>query len=412
MLGNSFTKGTNIGGDIELINGKANATHTYFEENKTIRNTTILEFEKKVKPNNIFKIKQSLSLFKREIRIPSYSFSGLNTNSFSDFSFAFNKQNHTMIAGLNFVFDQFKQETVSTQNNQTFTSGAYFQDTWDITEKFKIESGLRVDHVAYKNNNFQKNQTFVLPRISALLKLNDKVTSRISGGLGYKIPSIFTEQTERLQFQNILPLNNVIAENSYGGTVDVNFKTTVFDGLLISINQMFFYTSITKPLVLQTDIAGAYFVNPNKPITSSGFETNLKFIYKEDLKLFVGYTYINANATYLSTNQFLPLVPKNKLNLTLMYEKEDNFKFGLEGYYTDNQFLYNGNKTPSFWEFGFMAQKTFDKVSIFINFENFTDQRQSNYKTVANPPHNNPSFDDIWNHTEGFVFNGGIKLKF
>ena len=412
MLGNSFTKGTNIGGDIEVIKGKANATHTYFEENKTIRNTTILEFEKKIKNNNIFKIKQSLSLFKREIRIPSYSFSGLNTNSFSDFSFAFNKQNHTMIAGLNFVFDQFKQETVSTQNNQTFTSGAYFQDTWDITEKFKIESGLRVDHVAYKNNNFQKNQTFVLPRISALLKLNDKVTSRISGGLGYKIPSIFTEQTERLQFQNILPLKNVTAENSYGGTVDVNFKTTVFDGLLISINQMFFYTSITKPLVLQTDIAGTYFVNANKPINSSGFETNLKFIYKEDLKLFVGYTYINANATYLNTNQFLPLVPKNKLNLTLMYEKEDNFKFGLEGYYTDNQFLYNGNKTPSFWEFGFMAQKTFDKISIFINFENFTDQRQSNYKTVANPPQNNPSFDDIWNHTEGFVFNGGIKLKF
>ena len=44
-------------------------------------------------------------------------------------------------------------------------------------------------------------------------------------------------------------------------------------------------------------------------------------------------------------------------------------------------------------------------------FENFTDERQSNYKTVVNPPHSNPTFDDIWNHTEGFVVNGGIKLK-
>jgi iron complex outermembrane receptor protein/outer membrane receptor for ferrienterochelin and colicins len=94
------------------------------------------------------------------------------------------------------------------------------------------------------------------------------------------------------------------------------------------------------------------------------------------------------------------LLPKNKLNLTLMYEKEDNFKLGLEGYLTGNQYLYNGYKTPSFWEFGFMAQKTFRKVSIFINFENFTDQRQSKYKRVVNPPHSDPSFDDIWNHTE------------
>lgn len=95
-----------------------------------------------------------------------------------------------------------------------------------------------------------------------------------------------------------------------------------------------------------------------------------------------------------------------------MYEKEDNFKLGLESYLTDRQYLYNGFRTPSFWEFGFMAQKTFGLVSIFVNFENFTDQRQSKYKTVANPPHNNPSFDDIWNHTEGFVVNGGVKIKF
>jgi outer membrane receptor for ferrienterochelin and colicins len=50
-------------------------------------------------------------------------------------------------------------------------------------------------------------------------------------------------------------------------------------------------------------------------------------------------------------------------------------------------------------------------VSLFINFENFTDQRQSNYKRVVNPPNNTPTFDEIWNHTEGFVFNGGLKIK-
>lgn len=56
-----------------------------------------------------------------------------------------------------------------------------------------------------------------------------------------------------------------------------------------------------------------------------------------------------------------------------MYEKEDNFKPGQEGYLTGNQYLNNETCTPSFWEFGFMAQKTFRKVSVFINLKNFTD---------------------------------------
>ncbi len=412
MIGNSFTKGSNTGGDMEVINGKAGPTHTYFEKNKTIRNTTTLEVDKNMSNGSSFKLKQSLGIFDRKISIPSYLFSGSSTNSFTDLSLLFYKQKHTMIGGLNIVSDRFKQENTAVLNASSFTAGIYFQDTWDISEKLKIESGIRLDNVNYKNNNYRKHTVFVLPRISALFKITDKISSRIGGGLGYKLPTIFTEQTETMQYQHVLPLNNVEAERSIGGTADLNYKTKITSDLVFSINQMFFYTAINKPMVLQSTGADHYFSNALKPVTSKGFETNLKFIFKEDLKLFIGYTFTNAKATYLAGNQFLPLLPKNKLNLTMMYEKEDNFKLGLEGYFTDRQYLYNGFRTPAFWEFGFMAQKTFNKVSFYINFENFTDERQSNYKTVVNPPHDNPSFDDIWNHTEGFVINGGIKIKF
>jgi len=245
-----------------------------------------------------------------------------------------------------------------------------------------------------------------------LFKINDHLSSRIGGGLGYKIPTIFTEQTEAMQYQHVLPLNNVTAEKSAGFTVDINYKTRINDDLYFSINQLFFYTQINKPLVLQQDVNGNYhFSNASSPVKSGGFETNIKLIFDNNIKLFAGYTFIDARAGYLTGNQFLSLLPKDKLNLSLIYEKEDNFKIGLEGYLTGNQYLYNGKQTPSFWEFGAMAQKTIKKIAIFINFENFTDQRQSKYKTVVNPPHSNPVFDDIWNHTEGFVINGGIKIK-
>jgi len=413
MLGNSFTKGTNTGGDMQVIKGDPVPGHVYFEKNRTTRNTTTLEADKRFANRSVIKLKQSVSIFDRHINIPNYEFSGLSTNSFTDLSLLFFKQKHTIIGGLNVVYDKFRQEISNIHNTRSFTTGIYLQDTWDITDKIKMESGLRLDNADLRNNNYSKNQTFVLPRISALFKITDKISSRIGGGLGYKMPTIFTEQTESMQYRNMLPLDNVVAERSVGGTADINFKTKIGGDLLFSINQLFFYTAINKPLVLQTDGLGNHsFINTSKPITSSGFETNLKFIFKEDLKFFIGYTFINARATYLITNQYLPLLPRNKLNLTLMYEKEDNFKLGLEGYFTDRQYLYNGFRTPSFWEFGFMAQKTFGILSVFVNFENFTDQRQGKYKTVVNPPHNDPGFDDIWNHTEGFVVNGGVKIKF
>ncbi len=95
----------------------------------------------------------------------------------------------------------------------------------------------------------------------------------------------------------------------------------------------------------------------------------------------------------------------------MIYEKHEFLKLGLEGYYTSPQFLFNGFETEGFWEFGFMAEKLWKKFSIYINFENFTDTKQSNFKRVANDPHPQPTFDDIWTHTEGFVINGGVKIK-
>ena len=412
MLANSFTKGDMTGGDMHVIAGNTTANHTYFEQNKTIRNTTSFEFERKTRDSNSFKLKQSLSFFDRTILIPSYKFSGLNTNAFTDASYVWNKENQTIIGGMNLIYDNFKQTDIGVLNAKSFTTGAYMQHTWDISESVKLENGLRLDNVNYSNINFSKNQTFLLPRVSALFRINNKWTSRIGGGLGYKIPTIFTEKTEESQYQNLSALNNVKAERSIGGTADVNFKSKIASDLVFSFNQMFFVTQINDPLVLENNGTNSYFVNANAPTISKGFETNAKFIFKEDFKLFAGYTFTDAKEKYQSLVPNIPLIPKNKLNLALIYEKESNIKMGLEAYFTDKQFLSNGNQTPSFWELGFMVEKTLWKnFAFFINFENFTDTRQSNYKRVVNGPNNNPSFDEIWTHTEGFVFNGGVKIK-
>jgi outer membrane receptor for ferrienterochelin and colicins len=415
QIGNSFTKGDRTGGDIFVIRNQASAYHTYFEKNNSLRNTSTFQLDYMPKEKNRLQIKQSFGVFSRQIEIPAYHFGGMNYNSFSDISYLTEKRNHSLIGGVNFIYDRFVENDAlsgSSRDNTNTTAGLYVQDTWDASAKIKLESGLRLDAANYKNDLMNETKMYILPRVSVLFNLTEKLSSRIGGGMGYKAPTIFTEQTEALQYRNVMQLNNVRSEDSYGGTADINYKTPIGEHFYFSINQLFFYTQINNPLVLYSDTVGnVFFVNEKQPIQSLGFETNVKLIFKEDFKLFMGYTYTDAKAKYLSGNQDLPLVGKGKLNFALLYENHKIVKVGLEGFYTDQQPLGNGASAPAYWEFGAMVEKPFGKISVYLNAENFTDTRQSNYKRVVNEPHNDPTFDEIWTHTEGFVFSGGIKIK-
>jgi iron complex outermembrane receptor protein/outer membrane receptor for ferrienterochelin and colicins len=413
-IGNGLTSGERTGGDIQVIKGKADAQHQYFEKNKTLRNISTFELDKKITGSKRFLAKQSLSVFDRTINIPAYKFAGVDYNSYTDVSYITNGNRHSFVLGGNFIYNKFNEKESSTSNrdNTTTTGGLYGQHTWDATDKVKLESGLRIDAVNYKNSIYTNTEVFVLPRVSLLIKYNSQWSSRIGAGMGYKTPTLFTEETETIQYQNVDQLNNVTSEKSYGGTADVNFRTAIGNDLAFTFNHMFFYTWIVHPLVLDNYATNNYkFFNAANAVRSEGFETNAKLIFKDNFKLFLGYTFTNTKAEYLTGNQFLPLVPRNKLNTALIYEKEGVIKLGLEGYFTGKQYLSNGTHTPNFSEFGFMAEKIFSRFSLFMNFENFTDTRQSNYKNVVNGSHLNPVFDEIWTHTEGFVINGGIKIK-
>jgi outer membrane receptor for ferrienterochelin and colicins len=413
IIGNNFTHGNRLGGDLQVVKGEPGGEHQYFERNKTNRYSSSFEIERRVGAKNRFLLKQSFATFDRQIEIPSYRFTGIERNTFTDASYLINAANYSLVFGGNFIYNDFKERAGSVRrDNISRTTGLYGQHTWDASEKVKLETGIRVDVAAYNNPVYSKTEYFVLPRLSLLIRYTKSLSSRIGGGIGYKLPSLFTEETETIQYRNVNQLNDVVSERSYGGTADINFRTLLAEGLQFSLNHMFFYTTITKPLVLQSDVAGNLsFVNAQRSAESIGFETNAKLILKNNFKLFLGYTFTDAKANYQIRQQFLSLVPKHKLNSALIYEKEDFIKLGLEGYFTGTQYLSNGSRTPAFSEFGFMAEKIFKKFSIYINFENFADTRQSRFENVVNGPHANPTFDEIWTHTEGFVFNGGIKLR-
>ncbi len=398
-----------IGGDIKFIENKGDETHSYFEKNNTNRYSTQLGLDHTINDNSKLSFKNSLSYYDRSIEIPNFKFSGVQLSSFNEATYNYEVENSEWIAGLNLWTDKFTQDKFDTSETVDYhytTFGGFVQNTWNATEKFILETGLRGD---YQN----EYGFFALPRISALLKVNPKLSMRLGGGLGYKTPTVFTEDAERIQFRNVLPIDvsKTEAEKSIGGNFDINYKTALSDKMTFSINTLLFYTEIKNPLILTQTTENLYeFQQPKGSIDTKGIETNIKLTYG-DLKLFVGYTLANVKEHYNGVSTKFPLVAKHRLNNVLMYEIEDSLKMGLEAYYFSPQELNDGAKGKEYWLFGFMVEKIWDSFSIFINFENFGDTRQTKFDTIYTGTITNPTFRDIYAPVDGFVINGGLKVK-
>jgi iron complex outermembrane receptor protein len=94
-----------------------------------------------------------------------------------------------------------------------------------------------------------------------------------------------------------------------------------------------------------------------------------------------------------------------------MYEVEDKWKVGLEGYYYSPQKLGDGTTGRDYWLCGFMAERLWKRFSVYINFENFLDVRQTRFQSIYTGAQTNPVFKDIYAPLDGFVVNGGIKIR-
>lgn len=398
-----------LGGDMLYIKGKGDNTHQYFEKNKTQRYSTQFVFDHLIDEKSSFQIKNSVSYFNRNTTIPNYQFEGTQTATFTEANYTNSTEKSEWVAGVNIWTDNFKEKQITAfplRDYSQNTFGAFVQNSFKATDWLQLEAGLRTDYVIDYGAVF-------LPRVSALFKIANGLTSRIGGGFGYKTPTIFTEESERLQYQNVMPIDNKInkLEKSYGANADINYRTYIGEDWSFSINQLFFYTYLDNPLLLENPSANLYqFVNSPGYIHTKGTETNIKIGY-DDLKLFLGYTYTDARLNQNGMTVESPLTPKHRINSILMYEIEDKWKVGLEAYYFSPQKLNNGTTDKGYFITGFMAEKIWERFSLYINFENFLDTRQTRFGSIYTGTITNPVFKDIYAPLDGFVINGGIKFK-
>lgn len=419
-----------LGGDLSLINEKVNtidSTHFYLDHQKSSRVGSQFQWMQKFNSNSNLKVKNSVSYFDRNIKIneayPGFtsSFAGTSLNSYSDVSYFLKSGSQYFTLGANFYTSSFKERNRDTlsdafnRDQHTLTAGIYMNHLWNISDRLCTESGIRLDYVqAGSHYGETSGEPFILPRLSVLYKATNSLSLRTGGGFGYRMPTIFNEESEPYGFRGILPImyNDVKAERSVGANLDIKYEKEFGENVLLTLNQMFYYNYITNPIQLAP--IGFYpmaYINRGDNVNSKGFESQIKLtVWK--FTWFFGYTYTDAGIVDAGSYTNLILTPKHSIKGDVLFVDEGKWRIGWDYEYKSSQLLSDNSETRSLFTTGIVVERTFNQFVLFVNAENFTDTRQTRYSSILSGPMNTPQFTDIWAPLDGFFFNLGLKLRF
>ena len=408
-IGLNAVKEDRIGGSMDYIEAR-DLDSAYFERIETDRFSTQFEYKTKNQSGNEFVVRNSINRYRQDLGVPSHSFSGTQVSSFTEAHLLGATEGMDWVAGLNLWTENFDENKTIVPSNIDFDSqtfGAFAQGTFFFQNNWSIESGIRIDSTSDYGN-------FFLPRISVLYTPTERTTVRIGGGLGYMEPTPFGADAEAIHYRGLLPIdtNQLVAEESMGLNADLNHRFTLNNEATLNFNLLVFYNKVNNPLRL-VEVSSNQFAyrQPDDYLDTQGAELGLVWRWK-DFKYFFGYTHADVEEHMTTSVKTSPLMPKNRMNNVFVFERENDFRIGLEAYYYGEQELNDGTMGKDFWIYGLMMEKVYEKrFSVFLNFENFSDARQTRFGSIVSGTKLNPVFSDIYAPLDGFVVNGGIKIK-
>lgn len=411
ILGYTLNYEDRIGGDMKVLNKTATAQNQFFIQNKSLRNTADITWERNLANDARVTAKASTSFFNRDVNTHVFGMKANQLTWYSEAAYTQRKGNHNYVIGVNFNGDDFQKKLPDSSlipNEASNTIGVFAQDNWKFASRFTLQGGLRIDA-------HSKYGAFILPRLSLMYKMSREITMRLGSGLGYKIPTLFNAEIDERDYHYLSGyVPGIQAERSIGANYDINYKKRVGKWSL-TLNQTFSYNQINHPLLLQatsTTVSPALFYNnAANPLQTTGFETYIRATQHE-LDIYLGYVYTDARRKYDAVNPNLPLIARHKLASVVSFELSNDFRAGFEAAYTGSQYLDNGTATTPYMFTAAMLRYNLGKASFVLNCENLFDYRQSKNNVMVFPPYTNPTFPEIWAPLDGRVINLSMYVKF
>ncbi|HWB64690.1 MAG TPA: TonB-dependent receptor [Chitinophagales bacterium] len=416
-VGAGYTRENRVGGTDAWFNGTADSSNSYYEKNFTSHISANLRFTYDFGDKGLITAKSSMNLLSRNLELPYYFFTGSQLATASEINYHYAHKKHDVVAGIDFRSDKFNEgaDSAAAPRNYNFlTFGAFLQYIYHLNPATTFEGGLRVDY-----NNVYK--AFPLPHVGWLENWNKLFSTRLNIGMGYRLPTIFQDQSEEARFINVMPIaSGTKPELSLGGTFNLKVDVPLRSGLNISIHQLYFITHIFNPLISDTLTAAncpggdcdglEYKTRTDGSVESDGVESGISFAYR-GLEAGITYTFTDSHRKLDTVREINPLSSKHILSFSLGYEIK-NFFIGTDCYYYSAVKLTNGNIGQGIWEVGISAQYAYKYFLLFANIENIANIRQTSYGPIAqlNPDLAHPKFNEIYGPLEGRLFNAGIKI--
>jgi iron complex outermembrane receptor protein len=325
---------------------------------------------------------------------------------FAEASIAGSTGGTSWIGGLAYQLDSFRSQTFPAFGYAYRVPAIFGQVEHDLDADLTLAGSARVDFHDRFGTQFS-------PRLSLLYRPGPW-TLRASAGRGFFAATPFVEEIEAAGLSRLEPLKDLEAESATTASLDIGYTTGPVEAALT-----LFGSDIDEATRLETLTPDRVrLVNVDGRTRIRGSEVLLR--YRRDAFVVTGsYVYLDASEPDPDRpgRREIPLTPRHTAGVVAMWEEHDKGRLGLEVYYTGRQPLednpYRSISRPYF-EIGILGEIGVGKARLFLNAENILGVRQTRYDPLLRPTRSPDGrwTVDVWAPTEGFVLNGGVRLRF
>lgn len=331
---------------------------------------------------------------------------------FAETSLAGGTDRTSWLGGLAWQADLYRSRTFPAFDYSYEAPAAFAQLEHRATENLTLAGSARLDaHTEYG--------TRLSPRLSLLYRPGP-FRIRASMGRGFYAPTPFVEEIEAAGLSRLQPLTGLREEVADSASLDIGYARGPIEASLT-----LFGSNIDGAVRLEPVASGpggpldrVRLVNADGITRTRGAELLLRYRWRE---LTVTGSYVHVDSTEPNPagagRRIVPVTPHNTAGIVAMWERHGRARIGVEAYYTGRQELEDNpyrTRSRPYVELGMLAEIIFGDVSLFLNAENILNVRQTRTDPMLRRTR---AIDgswtvDAWAPTDGFVLNGGIRLRF
>jgi iron complex outermembrane receptor protein len=360
-----------------------------------------------VRGSRVLAIRGSLMRRSQDRRFGDVREFGIRQTWFGEASLQATSGRHTWVGGAAMQQERFDLQPLPQFDYRFTTPSVFMQDEIALTRKWVLALSARADqHSEYG--------LLAAPRVSLLARPAAGWVVRVAAGTGTFAPTPFTEETEETGLSRLRPLGGLRAERARSSSIDVTRTMGA-----IEVTGTVFASTVRQPLQSRTVGADAIeLVNAPQATNTAGTELLIRY-RRDDFVALATHAWTRSREFDVDelVRRDVPLTPPHSASLNLIWEGESWGRFGIEAYYVGRQPLednpYREHGARHFL-LGFLGERRYGGVHLFVNAENVLDVRQTRYDPLVLPA---PRPDgrwtvDAWAPLDGRVVNAGIRVAF